>query len=123
MTEDMQISCDEYITAVRAALQNPEFVKIYTDIHNCVFDGLDKNGDGYIGPSEWATLMKFLNFNPREAEAAFKAIDQKGDGMISRDEFCDLQLEYWSSDNSKQLTLGSDKMYGKREPLDPPGRN
>ena len=98
MTENMQISCGEYMAAARAALQNPEFVKINIDIYNCVFDGLDKNGDGYIGPSEWATLMKLMNFDPKEAEAAFKAIDKNGDGLISRDEFCDLQSEYWSSD-------------------------
>ena len=72
----MQISCDEYTAAARAALQNPEVAKAYSDIHNCLFDGLDKNGDGYIGPSEYATLMKLMNYNPKEAEAVFKAIDK-----------------------------------------------
>ena len=121
MTEDMQISCDEYLAGARAALQNPEFVKIYTDLYNCVFDGLDKNGDGYIGPIEWVAFMNFFNYDPKDAEAAFKAIDKNGDGMISRDEFCSLLSEYWTSD--EQPTLGSDKMFGNREPLDPPGRN
>ena len=109
------------MAATRAAIQNPEVVQLFTDVFNCFFDGLDSNGDGYIDPSEWAKVMKFMNFDPKEAEAAFKAIDKNGDGLISRDEYCSLQLEYWTS--SKQLTLGSDKMYGNREPLNPPGHN
>ena len=92
MTPGMKISCarDEYAAAARAALQNPEFLKIYTEIYNCIFDGLDSNGDGYIDPTEWVKLMKFMNFNPKEADAAFKAIDKNGDGLISRDEYCSL---------------------------------
>ena len=121
MTEGMQISCDEYTAGARAALQNPEFVKIYTEIYDCLFDGLDSNRDGYIGLSEWATLMKLMNFDPKEAEAAFKTIDKNGDGLVSRDEFCSLQSEYWTG--IEQPTLGSDKMYGNREPFNVPGHN
>ena len=96
-------------------------MKISTDLYNCVFDGLDSNGDGYIGPTEWVKVMKFHNSDPKDAEAAFKAIDKNGDGLISRDEYCSLQKEYWTSD--EQPTLGSDKMFGSREPFNPSGHN
>ena len=121
ITDDRQISCNEFTASARAALQNPEFGKLFTDVYNCFFDGLDSNGDGYISPTEWVKLMKFMNFDPKDADAAFKAIDKNGDGLISRDEYCSLHLEYWTSD--EQPILGSDKMYGDREPLDPPGHN
>ena len=120
LTEGRQISCDEFAAAGRAAAQNTEVVKLTADIANCIFDGLDSNGDGYIDPSEWVKLMKFMNFDPKEAEAAFKAIDKNGDGLISRDEYRSLHVEYWTSD---EPTLGSDKMFGNREPLNPTGHN
>ena len=122
MAEDRQISYDEYMALSRAATQNPssENLKLYTDMYNCLFDGLDSNGDGYIDSSEWVKFMKYMNLDPKEADAAFKAIDKNGDGLLSRDEFYRLHLELFTSNDT---TLGSDKMFGNREPLNPPGHN
>jgi len=60
------------------------------------FDTIDSDGDGWIGHSEFVTLLQGLDpdLSADECLLAFEATDEDGDGLISFEEF----MEWWTGD-------------------------
>ncbi len=60
---------------------------------------LDADADGVIGPQEYRDLMASVLIDAATADASFARLDLNGDGRISRDEFTQLYLEFFTSDD------------------------
>lgn len=60
---------------------------------------IDADGDGEIGPDEYADLLASLGIDRAGADAAFSKLDLNGDGHISGDEFSQLYLEFFRSED------------------------
>ena len=60
------------------------------------FDANDQDGDGWIGDSEFAILLRALDRNLTYPECllAFEATDSDGDGAISFEEF----IHWWTAE-------------------------
>lgn len=60
------------------------------------FDTCDSNGDGWIGHTEFVTLLQGLDsdLSADECLLAFEATDEDGDGLISFEEF----MGWWNGE-------------------------
>jgi len=52
-----------------------------------------------IGPDEYRDFLDCLSVAPSDADAAFAKMDLDGDGHISREEFAQLYLEYFTTED------------------------
>jgi len=80
---------------------------IKTGIHDMLkqaetdlFDGLDKDGDGFISRDELTQGLKLVGLDVNEAEidAFLKLVDTDGDQLISRQEFAEVLAKRFDSD-------------------------
>jgi Ca2+-binding EF-hand superfamily protein len=102
LNNDGQVSVDEWLQFCEKVSQQsqklgmaPEWM---TRIFYAMFQSLDINKDGAIGPEEYDLYLKSLNVKT-DSKAAFERVDANGDGAISLDEFEDLLLQWNLSDD------------------------
>ena len=69
------------------------------DYNKGLFDVLDRDGDGRIGPDEYAAFVRPLGVSEQDARTAFGQLDRDGDGSLARDEFAEDLFEYFQSDD------------------------
>ena len=63
------------------------------------FQVLDADEEGIIGPDEYRDFMASVNVDSAVADETFVRLDLNGDGRLSRDEFAELYLEFFRSDD------------------------
>jgi EF hand domain-containing protein len=64
-----------------------------------MFDAIDQDGDGRIGPGEYEQVVTGWKGDDASAGGIFPRLDLDGDGWISRDEFRQLWTEFWRGDD------------------------
>ncbi len=74
------------------------------------FDAFDVNADGKISQSEYMAFLE-VHGNPKGAEDTWPKLDTNHDGHLGRDEFVNLMLEYYATDD--QDALGN-MIFGQR---------
>lgn len=87
-------------------------IEQYAKGFELVFDAFDIDGNGVIWFDEWIKHYKAAGLDVAHARASFDAMDTNQDGVISKEEFCAFNIEYYYSVEDE---LNSSILYG---PLD-----
>ena len=64
-----------------------------------MFEAVDQDGDGRIGPDEYEQVVTAWKGYEASAEGIFERLDLDGDGWISLDEFVGLWSGFWMGDD------------------------
>ncbi|MEV4320110.1 EF-hand domain-containing protein [Actinocrispum sp. NPDC049592] len=91
-----KITVDGVLGVVEQLPRMPDAVIATAD---AMFDAVDRNGDDYISPDEYRTMMDAWRGRPTDTDAVFPRLDHDGDGRLSRSEFAELWLEFWAGDD------------------------
>ncbi|MGZ3143700.1 EF-hand domain-containing protein [Lentzea chajnantorensis] len=89
-----RVSMDDVLSIVDVLPRSPEAV---TGTAHAMFGAVDANGDDYVSPEEFQTMISA--WLGHDGATDFAALDSDGDGRLSRDEFAQLWLEFWSGDD------------------------
>ena len=84
----------------------------YFPYYESMFNNLDMNRDGVITYNEWVAHYNCMGIDTEHARASFEAMNQSGDGKVSRDEFVTYHYEFFNTTEDKRK---SSILYG---PLD-----
>jgi Ca2+-binding EF-hand superfamily protein len=74
------------------------------------FDAFDLDADGKISESEYMAFVE-VHGNPKGAEDNWPTLDTNHDGHLARDEFVNLMLEYYATDDTE---APGNKIFGQR---------
>ena len=96
--DDGSISSREF-----AAVLDQADEESLSNVANMIFDIMDANQAGTISVDEYRQLLRALFVNEDEAEDSFSRFDTDGDGVISREEFSSLLVEYHTSDDEEAV--------------------
>jgi Ca2+-binding EF-hand superfamily protein len=64
-----------------------------------VFDVLDTDGSGTIGPDEYDQFLRVYGLDDSRATEAFAIFDTDGNGSLSRDEFAVLIADFFVAED------------------------
>lgn len=85
--KDGKASLEEWLQNEEDAIISEEnYARYVTPLVYGLFDLIDVNGDGEIGPDEYRNFFIGYRIDPAEAPVAFAKMDTNGDGTLSRDE-------------------------------------
>ncbi|CRK62231.1 calcium binding protein [Alloactinosynnema sp. L-07] len=93
---DDRVTVEEVLAVVDHLSTMTEAV---TATAHTLFDATDHNGDNAITAAEYRTLVEGWNGSQADVDEVFPLLDLDGDGTISRDEFTEHWIEFWSGDN------------------------
>jgi len=103
------ITPDAWVTAIRCTSIFLMY-RIVVEFMNLFFNLIDTNGDGVIQKEEFAIFLRaFRVENEADIAASFKAVDQDGDGKIDHNEFINVGIEFWMSNDE---SLPSKLLFG-----------
>jgi len=85
---------DEFVTTVAQFEQENHLRGL-----QLIFDVFDPDGDGTISAQEYRGLATIFNIDPTQADEIFLRLDLSGDGSISREEFTQLWIDFWYSED------------------------
>lgn len=77
-----------------------------------MFDIIDTNADSLISFEEWKNYYSAMGIDTKYARASFDAMNTKGDGIVSKEEFLAYVEEFYYSSEDK---LKSSILYGPLE--------
>ena len=92
-----KVSEENYIEAMRRALQNPRLRDAIDKPHRYFFDAVDVNQDGQITLEEHILCCETLGLGAEAAIASFCAIDQNVDGVITREEVTSAARDFFTN--------------------------
>ncbi len=95
---DDAVTLDDWLDA-RVAFQDPQAYAQSVQANQELFDLLDRDADGRIGPDEYAAFVTPVGASDQEVRTAFSQLDRDGDGFIERDEFATDLAAYFQSDD------------------------
>ncbi len=97
LDRDDKVSLEEVLLVVDKLPDTPEAVIATAD---AMFEAIDENHDDLISAAEYRRLIEVWNGRPTDTDATFPLPDSDGDGMLSRNEFAALWLEFWAGDDA-----------------------
>ncbi|MER5864517.1 EF-hand domain-containing protein [Kitasatospora sp. NPDC002040] len=95
-----EISRDAFIAATSGLADDPGAARSTVGALAEVFLSVaDADGDGRIDADEFFAFQRghFPRLTRQQADTAFAHLDRDGDGTLSRPEFVEAVIEYWSS--------------------------
>ncbi|MFI9449881.1 EF-hand domain-containing protein [Amycolatopsis sp. NPDC052450] len=98
LNRDDKVTLDEVLLVVDKLPDTPEAVTATAD---AMFEAIDENRDDLISAAEYHQLIEVWNGRPTDTDTTFPLLDSDGDGMLSRDEFAALWLEFWAGDDAE----------------------
>ncbi|MFE0652472.1 EF-hand domain-containing protein [Streptomyces sp. NPDC059534] len=94
--KDGKVDLDEILAMVDRL---PTMREVVAATAETVFDAVDENADGRISPAEHQRLVDTWHGENVDIADVFDHLDQDGDGYLSRPEFTELWIQFWTSDN------------------------
>jgi len=91
---DGKVSLDEFVTTVAQFEQENHLRGL-----QLIFDVFDPSGDGTISGEEYRGLATIFHIDPAQADEIFLRLDLNGNGSISREEFTQLWIDFWYSED------------------------
>jgi len=85
------------------------FLEVATFLFGRYFDAVDKDGDGRIGPAEYARYFYIIGVAHKFSEQAFHAVDTDKDGVMTREEFVKAGSDFIGLE---EQCIPSDSMFG-----------
>ncbi|MEV6837283.1 EF-hand domain-containing protein [Streptomyces sp. NPDC051133] len=96
MNEDGGVDLDEVLAMVDRL---PTMRDVVAATAETVFDAVDENGDGRISPAEHQRLVDTWHGESIDVADVFDHLGRDGDGYLSRSEFTELWIQFWTSDD------------------------
>jgi len=96
---DGKHTLEEFWTACDQLFQREGFTEIGMEGSRAMYDSVDLDGNGTISLSEYTLYLKALGVAEEHAELAFSKLDLDDNEQISREEFSQAALQFWSSDD------------------------
>ena len=96
--QDDALTLDDFLDQL-VAFQDPQAAAQSVRGNHELFDLLDRDADGRIGPAEYAAFVRPAGVADQEVRTAFSQLDRDGDGFIERDEFAKDLVAYFQSDD------------------------
>ena len=93
---DDKVSLDELMLVVE---QLPQMADEVATTADSMFDAVDADGDGSIGPDEYRQMVTAWKQTDAGVDEVFPLLDLDGDGQISRQEFTALWSDFWIGDD------------------------
>ncbi|MFD9049688.1 EF-hand domain-containing protein [Streptomyces zaomyceticus] len=94
--KDGKVDLDEILAMVDLL---PTMREVVAATAETVFDAVDENGDGRISPVEHRRLVDTWHGETVDIADVFDHLDQDRDGYLSRAEFTELWIQFWTSDD------------------------
>lgn len=96
-----KVSEKEWVEALEKVAKTPEFKKVLDEAKQACFKMVDTDGDGNIDETEYVRFLYHQQVADHEnvGKDAFKTLDTNGDGLLSADEFHDIIMNYFCSED------------------------
>ena len=78
----------------------PEMLESVSATADAMFEAVDENEDGLISAAEYRQMIEAWSGRQADVDDIFPLLDADGDGMLSRQEFTALWLEFWAGDDA-----------------------
>jgi Ca2+-binding EF-hand superfamily protein len=96
------LTAEELMVSIGKQRYDPELMKLFRGMVQDLHDMLDVKCDGYLQEDEYERMVLQAGVpDPSFAKEAFRAIDVKGDGKLSIEEFTNAFFDFLFSDDEK----------------------
>lgn len=94
---DRRLSLEEYRDGMLAGFGQPDgaFEQHFRPGAMAVLELADTDGDGYLGPDEFAAMQHAFGTTRAESDFAFATLDRDADGRLSLDELIESVREFY----------------------------
>lgn len=97
---DDKVTLDEFLKAYDAMPTNKPIQVVIDDVINFTFGWFDKDRDGHVQVTEYATLLSVFNVSEEEATKAFGLLDTNKKGKLSENDLRTRMQEFYLSDEA-----------------------
>jgi len=105
-----EVSIDEWLAYYDEVLGDAKDCSVMVaDLIELVFDVFDQDEDGKVNQVEWGQLLAAFNESPVYAPLVFPALDQDGDGWLTKEEIRGLFVNFCCSNDPDEL---ANQMFG-----------
>ncbi|XP_013399817.1 sarcoplasmic calcium-binding protein isoform X2 [Lingula anatina] len=102
-THPDRMSEDEFIQSHFLAFNDSTIRENFADYCSIEFIAIDANGSGLISRREHAAYFCGLGIPTEFSKVIFDIIDTDKDGIISKEEFTQAQIEFWLSEDENNI--------------------
>ncbi|XP_013387372.1 sarcoplasmic calcium-binding protein-like [Lingula anatina] len=101
--DNAKISEDEFVQNHLLTFNDSKIRENLADYLSVEFISIDADGDGYISPREHAAYFYGIGIPTEHSRRIFDIIDINKDGLISKEEFQQAQIEFWLSEDENGI--------------------